>query len=293
MTPTILLAICLVLSFLTPPAGFAADPAIPVELENSDEFFPDAIGSSWDYRGKVVKTPLQTVETNRFRNTSTVTGTDALHGVEVKVFRDTNPGNHGPSDSYYRRDAAGIVYYGSKPGTELEQQVVPYQVVTFPLTYPSSFRQFDREDLDFGLDLDGDGVKETSDLAASVSVVGVEEVTVPAGTYDEVLRVEARMKIRIHLTKSGRVASGQDIMMAWFARGVGLIKYVERQELPAIRTGRARLTEITEQLEGFALNVRQASRAGSESSAQGVLADDARHHELNQVVVPAGLGSHP
>lgn len=245
--PSILLFLCIAIGC----AGFAsptlAQPEL-VRLEQSAEFFPDATGNRWKYRGEVVRTPLQQIRTTRFQNISTVTGTTTLNGVEVIVFHDTNPGNHGPSESYYRRDAAGVVYYGSSPGTTLERQVVPYQVVRFPLSYPSSFQQFDRTGLDFGQDLDGDGTNEQTDLAASVSIIGVEQVSVPAGTY-EALRTEARMTIRFHLSKTRRTALGHDTMTAWFARGVGLIKYTERQQLPDMRTGHERVTVITEELE--------------------------------------------
>ena len=267
--------------------------AEPRTLTNSMEYFPDTVGNRWQYQGKVVKSPLQKVQIETFQNVSTVTGTERIRGVEMKVFHDTNPGNHGPQDSYYRRDAAGIVYYGSKPGTTLERQVIPYQVVVFPLTSPSSFQQFDRANLEFGSDLDGDGISETTDLAATVSVKGFEHVSVPAGTYENALRIEAHLRIRIHLSKSQRIAVGQDTMTAWFARGVGLVKYIERQELPGPTSRPGRATEISEELVEKRLVSEPTSRGRGESSPEGVLADNPRRHELEEVVIPAGFGPHP
>jgi hypothetical protein len=100
------------------------------------------------------------IDNKFFANTSSVTGTKKLNGVTVTVFHDTNPGNHGESDSYYRRDSVGMVYYGSDPGTPLEKQIVPYQIVRFPMTIPSSFQQFNRNGLDFGA-YGRDGVSES------------------------------------------------------------------------------------------------------------------------------------
>ena len=277
------------LAVLVPPVFAASEP---VRLEKSGELFPDRKGNRWKYRGEVVRTPLQQVSTTKFENVSTVTGTTIIQGVEVTVFHDTNPGNHGPSDSYYRRDAAGIVYYGSSPGTALEKQVVPYQVVRFPLTFPSSFEQFDRKGLDFGRDLDGDGANEQTDLAATVSLIGLERVSVPAGTY-EALRVEARMTIRFHLTKTQQAVLGHDTMTAWFARGIGLVKYTERQQLPDVRTGQDQVTVITEELEEVEIETLSASVGGSEPSAERVLADHSSDHKLGQVVVAAGFCSDP
>nr|MBI3612194.1 hypothetical protein [Nitrospirota bacterium] len=179
-----------------------------------------------------------------------------LKGVTVKVFHDTNPGDHGPSDSYYRRDAVGIVYYGSQPGTPLEKQLVPYQIVRFPLVIPSSFQQFDRKGVTLGADLDGDEQEERVDAEASVHVLGKDTVSVPAGTYQNSIRIEARMRMQITLSGSGRKVYGTDVMTAWFARGVGLVKYVERQELPPVKTDQGFITEIMEELEEVVIGTR-------------------------------------
>ncbi|HJU04834.1 MAG TPA: hypothetical protein VJ692_06740 [Nitrospiraceae bacterium] len=231
-------------------------PPTPPGVErvaNAGDYFPDTMGSQWRYRGEIVEGPLQSIAKKGFLNVSMVKGTEKIQGVAVKVFHDTNPGNHGPSDSYYRRDPAGIVYYGSEPGTPIERQLIPYQIVRFPLDLPSSFQQFDRKGLDFGSDLDGDEQNEQADMEAVVTAVGKEPVSVPAGSYSDTVRIEARMTMRISLSGSQKVAIGTDTMTAWFAKGVGLIKYVERQELPPLRSDRGLVTEITEELESFTI----------------------------------------
>lgn len=236
---------------------WALEPAGSQEKErivNAEDYFPDTQGMQWRYRGEVMEGPLQTIARNGFVNVSTVKGTDKIKGVIVKVFHDTNPGNHGPSDSYYRKDPAGIVYYGSDPGTPLEKQLIPYQIVRFPMDIPSSFQQFNRQGLDFGSDIDGDEQNEQADMDAVVTVIGKESVTVPADTYQDAVRVEARMTMRITLSANRRSAVGSDVMTAWFAKGVGLIKYVERQELPPLKSDRGMVTEITEELESMSMN---------------------------------------
>ncbi|MDH5740110.1 MAG: hypothetical protein OEY77_07285, partial [Nitrospira sp.] len=231
-------------------------------IEKSEEYFPDGPGSRWTYRGQIGEGPLQLVELKFFTNVSTVSGTKTVNGVTVTVFHDTNPGNHGPSDSFYRRDAAGIVYYGSEPGTPLEEQITPYQIFRFPLTVPSSFQQFDRSGLNFGSDMDRDGTDEKVDVQGWSAVIGREAITVPAGTFQDAIKVEARMKMRIHLSGSRRTISGSDVMTAWFAKGVGLVKYSERQELAAVREDRGVVTEITEELEDHDVKPRKASMGG-------------------------------
>lgn len=281
----------LILVSLAAPSPARGAPAT-VTVAKADQYFPDTVGSRWQYRGQVIEGALQKIAAQAFVNVSTVKGTESIKGVTVKVFHDTNPGNHGPSDSYYRRDAAGIVYYGSEPGTPLEKQLIPYQIVRFPLEWPSTFQQFDRKGVNFGSDLDGDEASEQSDIQASVTVVGTETVVVPAGTYTDAVRIEARMTLRIHLSGSSQTAVGTDTMTAWFARGIGLVKYVEHQEIPRLKTDRGLVTEITEELEEVQVKTETASRGGCKPSADGVLADNTGDHELGQVILASGLRAH-
>jgi hypothetical protein len=277
-------------------AALAAAPQVET-VANASDYFPDTQGSVWRYQGHLADGPLQKVADVTFVNISTVKGTEKVRGVTVKVFNDTNPGNHGPSESYYRRDAAGIVYYGSDPGTTLEKQLVPYQIVRFPLQVPSSFEQFNRKGLNFGSDLDGDENNEQADVEATVTVMGKEGVTVPAGTYADAIRIEARMTIRIQLSGSQRVAMGSDNMTAWFARGVGLVKYVERQQIPPFKTDRGWVSEITEELEEVTIkpgteSARSGSAMGCKPTANGVLAHHVRDHKLGQIVLTTRFCAH-
>ncbi|MBX3237071.1 MAG: hypothetical protein KF814_13055 [Nitrospiraceae bacterium] len=288
-------ALCgLVLALSVAPIGLKQAEAEGTDaIAQSADYFPDTIGTRWQYRGQISEGPLQTIENKFFTNVSTVSGTRTLKGgPTVTVFHDTNPGNHGPSDSFYRRDAAGIVYYGSEPGTPLEKQLVPYQIIRFPMRVSQSFQQFSRTDIDFGADMDGDGTNEHADVRGNSTVLGQEAVTVPAGTYPDAVKVEARMTLRIHLSSSRKTAVGTDVMTAWFARGVGLVKYVERQELAAMKEDRTSVTEISEELEEVDVKSAPASQGRGESSPEGIFADHAGDHELLQVVFTSGLRAH-
>ncbi len=257
-------------------------------IAQSADYFPDQIGNEWHYRGQMIEGPLQTIDNKFFSNVSSVTGTKSLKGMTVTVFHDTNPGNHGPSDSFYRRDSVGIVYYGSEPGTPFEKQLVPYQIVRFPLTISSSFPQFNRKDLDFGADLDQDGVNEKADAQGENVVVARESITVPAGTFKDSVKVEARMHMQIHLSRTKKTAIGTDVMTAWFAKGVGLVKYIERQELSQ-GEDRGVVTDITEELESYEIKPTKASLGRRESPAEGLFADHTGDDELRQVLFPSGL----
>ncbi len=247
--------LCLGLLCVAWPAPLSAAGSSPVQVENVEEYFPDQVGNEWVYRGRMIEGGMVQIaeKDTQFTNVSKVMGEKTIDGLVVTVFNDTNPGNQGPSDSYYRRDAAGIRYYGSKPGTTLERQLVPYQIVRFPLEVPSSFEQFNRQGLALGMDIDRDGESETVDILAVSSVLGQETLRVPSGTYTETLRLEAKMTMQVHLSESGKTIHGSDTMTVWFARGVGLLKYVERQTIPSINSQDERMVEVTEELEKVTL----------------------------------------
>ncbi|MCA9472951.1 MAG: hypothetical protein MRJ96_16310 [Nitrospirales bacterium] len=261
-----------------PIDSLASSPGIVVS--NIEEYFPDQKGNEWTYRGRFIDGTMVQIAEKSFTNVSTVIGTEMKDGVELTVFHDTNPGDQGPSDSYYRRDAAGIRYFGSKPGTTLEKQLVPYQIIRFPLTIPNSFQQLNRKGLNLGLDLDRDGQTEKVDVQATVSVEGQETVTVPLGTYAEAIRVVAHMTMNVHLSGLDTVVHGTDTMTAWFGRGIGLLKYEERQTIPSLRSENDRLIEVIEELEQSTLQEPTILGSRSESATKRVLTNHAFDQKL-------------
>ena len=261
-------------------------------IGQSSDYFPDTVGSHWEYHGQITEGPLQTIDHKFFTNVSTVVGTRTLRGMTVTVFHDTNPGNHGPSDSFYRRDVVGIVYHGSEPGTPLEKQLIPYQIVRFPIKISSTIQQFDKKGLDFGTDMDRDGVNEKVDAQGTSTVAGLETITVQAGTFKDAVKVEAYMRMRIHLSGTPRTVTGTDVMTAWFAKGVGLVKYVERQELSPLED-RGIITEIMEELDSYEVKPSKASLGRREAPAEGLFADHSSNHKLHEVVFASRLRSHP
>lgn len=70
---------------------------------------------------------------------------------------------------------------------------------------------------------------------------------------------------------------------------MGLVKYIERQELAALKEDRGNTTDITEELEEVTVKSAPALQGRSESSPERLLADDTRDHELFQVLFAPGL----
>jgi hypothetical protein len=223
------------------------------EIQNTEEYFPDEIGSVWRYRGHSRTDMIERIAETTFSNEVSAIGTTNIKGETVKIFRETNQGNKGPTDGFFRRDKTGITYYGSQPTTPFEQQLVPYRVLAFPLVMNGTFRQLEKRGVDIQADLDGDGHHERADIVAEVRVVASTPVTVPAGPFNDAVQIDATMTIVISLTKDRRVIRSQDRITSWFARGVGLVKYVEEIEAPPVLESRGEVTYVSEELESYAL----------------------------------------
>ena len=238
-----------------PSAGLDAAGNNPVlkEIQHTEEYFPDEIGSVWRYRGRTRTDTIERVAEATFSNEVSAIGTTNIKGETVKIFRETNQANKGPTDGFFRRDKAGITYYGSQPTTPFEQQLIPYRVLAFPLVMNGTFRQLEKRDVDMLVDLDGDGRHERADVVADVRVVAHTPVTVPAGTFNDAVQIDATMTIVISLTKDRRVITSRDRITSWFARGVGLVKYVEEIEAPPVLETRGEVTYVSEELESYAL----------------------------------------
>lgn len=240
---------------LMPGPGLDAAATNPVtkEIQHTEEYFPDEIGSVWRYKGRTHTDTVERVSEMTFANEVSAIGTTNIKGETVKIFRETNQGNKGPTDGFFRRDKAGITYYGSQPTTPFEQQLIPYRVLVFPLVMEGTFRQLEKKGVDMQADLDGDGRHERADVVADVRVSAHTPVTVPAGTFSDALQIDAAMTIVITLTKSRRVITSRDRITSWFARGVGLVKYVEEIEAPPVLETRGEVTHVSEELESYTL----------------------------------------
>ena len=236
-----------------PGPGAAGPNPAAKEIQHTEEYFPDEIGSVWRYTGLSRTDAVERIAEMAFINEVSAIGTTNIKGETVKIFRETNQGNKGPTDGFFRRDQAGITYYGSHPTTPFEQQLIPYRVLVFPLVMEGTFRQLEKKDVDMQADLDGDGRHERADVVAEVRVSAHTPVTVPAGTFSDALQIDASMTIVITLTKSRRVITSRDRITSWFVRGIGLVKYVEEIEAPPVMETRGEVTHVSEELESYTL----------------------------------------
>ncbi len=235
--------------------GFVSIAPASTPIANPESYFHAPIGSVWHYQGTLHEREVQLISTNVFTNSATAIKTMQKNGQRVIVFIETNPGNTGETESYYHVGHEGVIYHGSQPQQSFEQQLIPYPVVRFPLVEQQTFRQFDIKGRDFFQDIDGDGINEHVDAFAEVTVGSLETLSVPAGTFQNVLRLNGKMEMTVTMSSNGEVIVTRDRLSSWFAPGVGLIKYTETIDVPVVGGVTMRTTVLTEELEEFRIAV--------------------------------------
>jgi len=77
--------------------------------------------------------------------------------------------------------------------------------------------QVDKAGIDFGADLDGDGRNETIAINSIVTVVGFETVVVPAGTFNNCVRLQTNITETLTLSRNGSKTTVTGVSTEWYA----------------------------------------------------------------------------
>jgi hypothetical protein len=241
-------------------------------------------GNQWQTQGTESKTGRPTVS---FTNSVTITGTNLLAGVTTTVFSETNPDNTGTAQEVYRvKDTTGITNRGNNDVTDvLTPQLVPYPELRFPLQPGSTFQSFNKQGLNFGQDLDGDGKNETAAFNAQVNVVGFENVTVTAGTFPNTIRVETTLNLVVTLSMSGNTIPLTQTQTTWFASGVGPVKETNVTQSQGVTDA------ISEELVSYSVDGQ-----GTNVKVLNLRTNDILYDPFRQVIyasVPSSSASNP
>ncbi len=227
----------------------ASEPGQTTESPgDSGNFFPFTQGNTWRFQGTISENGGPPVD---FSNTVMTTGTKVINGITTTIFTETNPGNTGQAEEEYLfKDSRAITNWGNNDGADrITPQLVPFQEVMFPLKLGSSFDQVNKKGLDFGLDLDFDGVREKADLTSVIVIAAFEEVSVPVGSFPNSVKIETKVTITVTLSRDNTKVTETGTETEWFAPGIGLIK---RSSLIEIQGGGQSFNEtVTEELIGY------------------------------------------
>lgn len=211
-------------------------------------FFPFEQGSIWRYGGTI--SPGVT----HYDTTVLVSGQGPapISGVTSTIFSETNPrGENRVEKDYDVKGPTGIVSHGNDdPSDDLTRQLLPFQLVRFPLTPGTSTLLAERTGLDWGDDEDGDGRNETFSINLFQTVLPTESVTVPAGTFSNSVHIEFSAVFVVSSSGGlGQVTLTQTTA-EWYASGVGKVK----DGISIQINNEAPETVLAEELEGYVVN---------------------------------------
>ena len=198
---------------------------IPIELgldgpDDRGNYFPLQFGNLWLFEG--TKTTAQQTET--YQNFVSINGTKTIDDLDAFVIEETNAYGEGSFESYIIKDLNGIVNLGSSDFDVFGTQLSNYWEVRFPLIVGESFVQLDRTELNYGEDLDGDGLNESFDIRSVVTVIGLTDIQVPAGFFEDVVHVRRDIKIDLFLSFDQSQFSATAQENVFFAPEVGWIE---------------------------------------------------------------------
>lgn len=230
------------MAFLVATAGAGDTTEGPGDIGN---YYSFTQGNVWSFQGTKSETGQPTVS---FVNTMMITGTKAVGRVTATVFAETNPdGNRQEVEDYRLKDSRGITNHGDNDATDpLTPQLTPFREVRFPLQQGVTFESVNKTGVNFGdLDEPPDGKNETGDVLAQVTVAAFESVTVPAGTYANSAKIEARITSTVTLSSNGTKVTVTAIQTDWLAPGVGPVK------IQSQTSGLGFIETVTEELVKF------------------------------------------
>lgn len=175
------------------------------------DYFPLAVGDRWSYLGAGA------------RSSARVTGTRIAGGTEVFVMRFDEPGES--SEEQYVKSAAGVYMVPQDTADAFDRALAAVPVLKLPIVAGETFVPLDRTLANYA-DFDGDGRQESIALYATVTVVGFETVTTPAGTWSNVAHTRTVFRQTVTLTTTNQPFVVTLTSDDWYAPDVGPVRNV-------------------------------------------------------------------
>ena len=180
------------------------------------DFFPYQVGNAWSMLGTNI---FDSGEPTTYENVIRVLELDD----DVFTVEESNALDIGEAvREFFEETTTAIVYHGGEDAEPPIDALVPFDEVRFPLRTGRSFEQYDEDNLLLE-DLDRDGRVERVDVKSERELIGFEDITVPAGIFENAAQLETVIKAEVDLTTGGN-ARVTTTINEWFAPGVGLVR---------------------------------------------------------------------
>jgi hypothetical protein len=185
-------------------------------------YFPLPTGATWTYSLSFSDGSPPTAETRTYAGAAAV-----FPGVQ-EVVRD-QAGN----ERYFTNDELGLRLHGMRTeypsGDVVDQYSGPWILLPADATVGMPVQSLGQ----ISIAIEGSSFGTVLNYSATATLVGIETVTVPAGTFTDVLHI--RLDV---LTQPGAAPETQDI---WLAKGIGPVREVRSDWRP----GPTRTWELT------------------------------------------------
>jgi hypothetical protein len=230
-----------------PPAGPSVTGngfAPPTGPGDTAGYAPLASGNQWSFNATTTDpaapAPAWIID-------ATIAGTQATHGVNATVLRQTDTSGRTPAlDSYYYVSGGGVTYLGNSDGTDpITPTLVPYARLLFPVQL-GTVSTLSGTRVPAGHDSSGNPL--TIDLTQQIANSAFESVSVPAGTFPNALRQVTTLSgtVRDAALNQSTSVSGTDTV--WLVPGVGIVK-----ELTSATSG-SKTIDRAQDLRGYTVN---------------------------------------
>ncbi len=220
------------------PANTSFGNSLPPSTGAGDveNFFPNGVGTSWNYFATVTN-PTAGAPSS-YMDSVTVTGTKPVGGQTASVFLESNPSGSGiPLEDYYFKNAGGVAFLGSNDVTDkITAGIVPYIVMLFPVG-PGVVADFNKNGLDYGSDLDGDGINETMNLTLTSAIVDFEPLNIGIGSFARTVKSNNALTGSVILSRSKTSIPFSATSTSWSAPGIGLLKASQSTAVLSTTTG--------------------------------------------------------
>jgi len=207
------------------PASTGVGNTLPPSTGAGDveNFFPNAPGTSWNYFATATN-PIAGSPSS-YMDSVTVTGTKTIIGQTASVFLESNPSGSGiPTEGYYFKNAGGVAFLGTSDATDtINAAITPYLVGLFPVT-PGEVAHFSKNGLNFGADLDNDGINETMNLTLTSTVNGFEPLALGIGSFARTVMNTEALSGTVMLSDLHVSVPFSSTTTRWSAPGIGVLK---------------------------------------------------------------------
>lgn len=185
-------------------------------------YFPLTDGNGWVYQATasgVADVPARYVNHVRLTNHSSAGGTASL------LVSESNPAPAAPAAYHLQSTAQGIRRFDeTNQGGVLPALSESYLEIPFPLNFGSTLRQIDKTNVDSGRDVDGDGMNDSADIVADLTVLGKGSASVPADEFAECIVIQQRITYTMHATKTGTAIVTHVRRTQWLVKDIGAIR---------------------------------------------------------------------